>query len=237
MALTNRQTAILFEVIASYVARAEPVASSEIARRGVDASAATIRNELAELEAQGYLVQPHTSAGRIPTPAAYELYVAYLRRQEACLARERVAQFARLIVEVAGDLRLAGYALARAVASEAGQAVVVRVTTTDAYATGLSYVVVQPEFQDAAVLRAFTAGLDDLRDSLAAIDAHLDDDAAVIIGSDNPFGAQCSTVAGRLALPAGHAITLGITGPMRMAYDRHLGILRDVREAAASVRP
>ncbi|MDO8463329.1 MAG: hypothetical protein Q7S96_03620 [bacterium] len=233
--LTNRQIAILFEVIAAYVAVPEPVSSGELARRGIAASAATIRADLAVLEAQGYLVQPHTSAGRIPTPAGYEVYVAHVRQYTCQVAEQRVEQFARLIAEVMADIHLAGQAIARAIASEAGQAVVVGVSRDNAYATGLSYVIVQPEFHDPAVLRAFTAAIDDLRASVAVIDAHLTDDSTVIIGTENPFGEQCGTVASRLELPEGHRITIGITGPMRMAYDAQLGLLRDVRAAVATM--
>lgn len=247
MSLTPRQTAILFEVIAEYIATAQPVASGALVRR-VDASAATVRNECAALEGEGYLVQPHTSAGRVPTPAAYEMYVEYLQRQEASglspsrrsrgqprdgggETDARIAAFARLIAEVSADLHLAVRAIARAIAAEAGQAAVVGVVREDAAAAGLSFVIVQPEFQDADVRRAFSEGIDALDDSLAAIDAQLNEDEMVILGDANPFGAQAGTVAGHLALPEGHRLTIGITGPMRMAYDRQLGLLRDVRAA------
>lgn len=230
MVLSSRQTAILFEIIAEYIATAQPVASGALARR-VDASAATIRNECAALEGMGYLVQPHTSAGRVPTPAAYELYVAFLARQEQRIAEQRVASFARLIAEVSADIHLAVRALARAIAAEAGQAAVVGVVREDAASAGLTYVVVQPEFQDADVRRAFSEGIDALDDSLAAIDAQLNGEPVVILGSDNPFGAQAGTVATRLALPEAQTVTIGIAGPMRMAYDRQLGLLRDVRAA------
>ncbi|MDO8425149.1 MAG: hypothetical protein Q7T01_01385 [bacterium] len=235
MSLTNRQVTILFEVISAYVEAAEPVSSGEIARRGVDASPATIRAELAALEAQGYLVQPHTSAGRAPTPAAYELYVEHIQQQAARIAAERVERFARLIAEVAADVRLAGHAIARALASEARQAVVVGIAHGDAYATGLSYVVVQPEFHDRETLYAFTAGFDDLDNTIAVIDAQLTGDAAAILGDGNPFGGQCGTVAGHLALPEGHRLTIGIAGPMRMAYDRQFELLRDIRYAAMGI--
>ena len=60
----------------SYVQNAEPVGSKAVAEWArLDVSSATIRNEMADLEEQGYLEQPHTSAGRVPSPKGYRLYV------------------------------------------------------------------------------------------------------------------------------------------------------------------
>jgi heat-inducible transcriptional repressor len=74
--LNARQQSILFQVIRSYVSSGEPVSSSHIARSGVvDVSSATIRNVMGDLEAQGLLRQPHTSAGRIPTPGGLRLFI------------------------------------------------------------------------------------------------------------------------------------------------------------------
>ncbi len=81
--LTERQSRILEFVISEYVETAAPVASQFIRRKyKLGASAATIRNEMAELEAQGYLRQPHTSSGRIPTNMGFRFYVEGLMREE-----------------------------------------------------------------------------------------------------------------------------------------------------------
>lgn len=74
--LTERQQNILFHVIDAFIGNGEPVASSAIAKReSVSVSSATVRNVMSELEAGGYLVQPHTSAGRVPTPLGMRVYV------------------------------------------------------------------------------------------------------------------------------------------------------------------
>ncbi len=76
MDLTERKKRILRAIIENYIATAEPVGSKSIAQSaGLDISSATIRNEMADLEALGFLEQPHTSAGRIPSPKGYRLYV------------------------------------------------------------------------------------------------------------------------------------------------------------------
>jgi len=78
--LDERRRQVLLAVIAEYVESAEPVGSRSISRRHMRGlSPATIRNAMADLEEMGYLSQPHTSAGRVPTDKAYRFYVDHLR--------------------------------------------------------------------------------------------------------------------------------------------------------------
>jgi heat-inducible transcriptional repressor len=81
--LDKRKAFILATVVYEYVATAEPVGSNTLTQKyNLGVSSATIRNEMAELEAGGYLVQPHTSAGRVPSDAGYRIYVDQLMRPE-----------------------------------------------------------------------------------------------------------------------------------------------------------
>ena len=73
-AMDSRKLKILQAVVDEYIVTGEPVGSKAIMKH-VNASSATIRNEMAELEKQGYLEQPHTSAGRVPTYTGYRIYV------------------------------------------------------------------------------------------------------------------------------------------------------------------
>ena len=83
MELTARKKKILKVVIEDYIRTAEPVGSKAIATEmGGRVSSATIRNELADLVELGYLEQPHTSAGRVPSPKGYRLYVNELMEQQ-----------------------------------------------------------------------------------------------------------------------------------------------------------
>lgn len=87
--VTERQLEIILAVVYEYITTGEPVGSRAISKRYLTGkSPATIRNEMADLEEMGYLWQPHTSAGRVPTSKAYRLYVdAILQRN---LRRRRV---------------------------------------------------------------------------------------------------------------------------------------------------
>lgn len=89
MELTPRKREILKIVIENYIATAEPVGSKLIAQQmETSVSSATIRNELSDLVELGYLEQPHTSAGRVPSPRGYRLYVNELMEERALSLQE-----------------------------------------------------------------------------------------------------------------------------------------------------
>ena len=76
MELDERKLKILQAIIKTYLETGEPVGSRTISKLpGLNLSSATIRNEMADLEELGYIIQPHTSAGRIPSPAGYRFYI------------------------------------------------------------------------------------------------------------------------------------------------------------------
>ena len=79
--LSKRARSVLYAVVTEYTAQGEPVGSRTLAKKyGFDLSPATIRNVLADLEEEGYLAQPHTSAGRVPTEKAFRLFIDALMR-------------------------------------------------------------------------------------------------------------------------------------------------------------
>src|SRR6187549_1893011 len=74
--LDERKAAILRAVVEEYIETAQPVGSGHVAKApGVSVSSATVRNDMAVLEQEGYLAQPHTSAGRVPTEKGYRFFV------------------------------------------------------------------------------------------------------------------------------------------------------------------
>jgi heat-inducible transcriptional repressor len=95
-ALNDRRAAILEAVVTEYIGTAEPVGSSHVANApGVQVSSATVRSEMVALEREGYLVQPHTSAGRIPTDKGYRFFVDQLTGPGVLgpIQRKQVTQF------------------------------------------------------------------------------------------------------------------------------------------------
>jgi heat-inducible transcriptional repressor len=120
--LTSRQQLILGLVIRDYVSTARPVGSSTIQSYGLGVSSATIRNEMALLEEHGYLAQPHTSAGRVPTDLGYRYFVERLMSDSHLPVREQRMirhQFHQVGVDLEQWMRLAASVLARTAQSAA----------------------------------------------------------------------------------------------------------------------
>ena len=100
--MTERKKRILRAIVETYIETAEPVGSKAVAQRaGLDVSSATIRNEMSDLTEMGYLEQPHTSAGRVPSAAGYRLYVNELmdRQQLTFQETERINNALNLKME------------------------------------------------------------------------------------------------------------------------------------------
>ena len=94
MDLDERKAAILRAVVEEYIETAEPVGSQRVARsRKLGVSSATVRNDMTVLEHEGYITQPHTSAGRIPTDLGYRYFVDHFTKQGALrMAQQRAAK-------------------------------------------------------------------------------------------------------------------------------------------------
>jgi heat-inducible transcriptional repressor len=102
--LDDRKASILRAVVEEYIHTAQPVGSGHIAAApGVAVSSATVRNEMASLEHEGYLAQPHTSAGRIPTESGYRYYVDHLAGR-ASLDRASAQQVKAFFDRTHGEL-------------------------------------------------------------------------------------------------------------------------------------
>ncbi|MBQ0010506.1 MAG: heat-inducible transcription repressor HrcA, partial [Ruminococcus sp.] len=86
--LSDRKKIILRSIIESHITNGEPVGSKTLMSASIPYSSATIRSEMAELETLGYLEQPHTSAGRVPTALGYRFYVDALMEDYRLTASE-----------------------------------------------------------------------------------------------------------------------------------------------------
>ena len=103
--LDDRKAAILRAVVKEYIDTAQPVGSAHVARMGaLNVSPATVRNEMAQLEREGFLAHPHTSAGRIPTDKGYRFFVDDLRTKPGTLAPDERAQVQDFFTRAHGEL-------------------------------------------------------------------------------------------------------------------------------------
>ena len=116
MTLNERKTKILEAIVVDYISTAEPVGSRTISKKyALGVSSATIRNDMSDLEEMGLIMQPHTSAGRVPSDLGYRLYVDNLMKKET-LTEEQVIYMQEAIMQSVNHLERLMRETARAVA-------------------------------------------------------------------------------------------------------------------------
>ncbi|MEY4744365.1 MAG: hypothetical protein RL272_310 [Candidatus Parcubacteria bacterium] len=225
----NRLRDIFRIIVREYLRSAEPVGSAHIVSRyRLGVSSATVRNDMAELEERGLLVQPHTSAGRIPTEEGYRYYVEqFVRDSELEAGPQRELEVA--VSELERDMESAARKFAKTVAAITGETAVIRVGT-QAYLTGVSNLLGKPEFREGDLVRSAMHAIDELDAVVGDLERQVHDDVAVIIGADNPFGRPFSSVVTVCAVPDVGEAVIGILGPTRMDYDTNVALMRYVRE-------
>src|SRR3989339_486994 len=142
--LETRQKDLMVEVVRSYIRAAEPIGSRPLEKK-LGLSSATIRNEMAALEQEGFLHQPHSSAGRVPTDKAYQLYVDnFLKPHEPTPGEKKVLD---KVKSASGkDDNILFKNLAKVMSDFSGQAVMVGFSSHDVYYTGLANLFAQPDF-------------------------------------------------------------------------------------------
>ncbi len=218
--MDTRLSQLLRTVVDEYVSTGEPVGSqSLVEKRRLAVSPATIRHWFAALEAGGYLVQPHTSGGRLPTEKGFRFYVKTFVTAKPPNKHERDA-IAR-ILKTTGDRRIKQ--IAKTLSDLTGLAAVVGWKKTDTYYTGLSLLFAQPEFRDWQRVVSLTEVLDRLDDALSHLRQNVFPSPEILLGRECPFGSACGVVIGS----TGHAM-IGILGPMRMDYQRALSLMMEV---------
>lgn len=216
--MTERQQKILSAVVEQYAEVASPVGSSLLAKVfGV--SSATIRAEMAELERLGYIHQPHTSAGRVPTDKGYRYYVNRLGEQTTDIqpaARAEKALTAR--VQHAGSpermIRNAVDTLVE-LTHNLGLATI----GNQLYISGLSNLFGQPEFMGGhQQVQQVARLLDNLEPWLR--EAAPNEPLSVYIGAENPIGrtAGVTLIISRFRSPFSDRSYIGTLGPTRQSY-------------------
>jgi len=216
--MTERQSKLLQAIVEQYAEVASPVGSSLLAK-AFGVSSATIRAEMAELERLGFITQPHTSAGRIPTDKGYRYYVneiadtsvpeelAEKRAQRALSARvasgglpeQTIRNTVDTLVELTHNLGLATIG-------------------EQLYMSGLSNLFGQPEFMQVDQVQQVARLLDNLEPWL--YEAAPNQPLSVYIGQENPIGggAGCSLIISRFRSPFSDSSYIGVLGPTRQSY-------------------
>lgn len=219
--MTERQSQLLTNLVERYITKAEPISSGSLADK-LNVSSATVRNELCDLEEQGFIYQPHTSAGRIPTMAGYRFYLEHALEMK----KPSIAQQDEVLRGLKSQEPVKG--VAKNVSELTRQAVLVAFTPYDFYYTGISKLFAQPEFQDQQTVISISAVLDRLDETLQELYELVGDEPTVLIGDENPFSNQCSLIAlqtGQRGKPG----VFAVLGPLRVDYGRITGLLHYVK--------
>ena len=214
--MNNRSEKLLKNIVDIYTKTASPVGSKALTE-DFKVSSATIRNEMNELEKQGYIAQPHTSAGRIPTITGYRFYLDNLLNIKAVNSKEQQ----ELKQAYKSDIR----DLAKLLVDKTSLATIVGFAPNDLYFTGLFNLFSQPEFEDYRMVLSMSQVVDSLEKAIADIYPNVNK-PQVLLAGDSVFSEHCSLVA--TTLPSKEL--LAILGPVRMDYARVLGLFEEINK-------
>jgi heat-inducible transcriptional repressor len=218
--MTERQKRILSAVVEQYAEVASPVGSTLLAKL-FNVSSATIRAEMAELERLGFIKQPHTSAGRVPTDKGYRYYVNEISDNDgsevASLAERRAEKvFSARVHHSGAPDRMIRNAVDTIV--ELTHNLGIATIGPQLYMSGLSNLFGQPEFINGIQVQQVARLLDNLEPWLR--EAAPNEPLSVYIGQENPIGrtAGCTLIISRFRSPFSDRSYIGTLGPTRQSY-------------------
>lgn len=217
--MTPRQQYVLSEIIESYAQTAEPVSSHQLTAK-LEVSSATIRAEMAELERLGYIHQPHTSAGRVPTDRGYRLYVNNLKELQAdTRVSQALARRVSSTDEADKAIKFATESL-----SDITHNLGLATLSEGLFFTGLRNLFGQPEFSGSQAFEVARL-LDSLDEWLS--EAAPQGPVSVYIGQENPVGKSsgASLIIARFNSPFSINSYIGVLGPTRQNYGRVMGLV------------
>lgn len=232
--MDTRQQKILEVVIKEYVDTAEPVSSGVlVGRYSLKVSPATIRTEMKKLEEGGYLYQPHTSAGRVPTDKAYRFFIdSLMKSRELTLHEQEIirqnfikSQELDCLMQKAANF-LADLSSNFAISSLIG------FEEPEVFKAGVGKLLREPEFEDLEYLSQTTQILDYLDRNIDELfNIVRDETIGVYIGRENPIKQirGLSMIISGQRLKSGNRGLIAILGPRRMHYDRNIALVEYIR--------
>ncbi len=225
--LDDRKASVLRAVVEAYIETAQPVGSGHVARSsGVNVSPATVRNEMALLEQDGYLFQPHTSAGRVPTEKGYRFFVdaidapGRLGSSETHQVRSFFARAHGELEQMLADTSrlLSGLTQYTALVVAPPNEVVPEPTVPNVYIGGTSHTA--DAFDAVATVREVLRILEEQLMVVTLLKDVVDRGLNVAIGTETGIEplADCSVVVAPYEVGGEVAGSIGVLGPTRMHY-------------------
>jgi len=216
-----RKEKLLNLVVTIYINSAEPVGSRFlVGKGGLECGEATVRNELHDLEEEGYLTHPHTSAGRIPTEKGYMHYAQSIDLEKIKTTKKE-KEFLEKSLAGSSEKDANSKMLAKALAEISVEAVIMAFGLDRVYYTGLSNLFNKPDFTDLRLVHDVSAVFDRCEECLQNFLEDLGREPKFFIGKDNPFG----EILGSVAFRFGEKSLLALVGPMRMDYAKNYALM------------
>ncbi len=231
--MNDRQKQVLSMVVELYTKTALPVGSQALLDHfHLKVSSATLRSDMVTLEEEGYLYQPHVSAGRIPTDQGYRMYVEEMMGDEDLSREDQRRLQKELLVLQAKNTRL-GRTTAKLLSALSGNLAVSGVVGKDeVYDFGIKELMEKPEFQEIDELCRLVETLDSLDEKLDGVMLKLkDNETTIFIGQENPIRGidNCSMIVAPYQTKDGRGI-LAIIGPKRMDYAKNKSLIEYMRK-------
>lgn len=218
--MNERQRKILDFLVREYISKAEPVGSNVLAEKEeLGVSSATIRNDLVELEEQGLVFQPHTSAGRVPTEKGYKYFT------DNFLNDLRLGEELEEIRKIGGEGEEKIKNIAKATAKISTDAVFAVLGKGNVYYTGISNLFKKPEFEDKNIVINVSSIIDALDEKISKIYNNSPEEPKIFLGDKSPFGNGCAAVAIRK-----EKTMFGIIGLSRMDYEKNLALIKFIKD-------
>ena len=226
--MDKRKELILNTIIKEHIKTGAPVGSGVLVDKyKLKISPATVRNEMANLEEEGFIMQPHTSAGRIPTEQAYNLHLKHLKEKK--LSVSEAVNFEN-ILKSKDEINFKR--AAKEMARISGNAIFWAFHKHNLYYTGISNLLSQPEFSQSDLIYDISLVIDRVDEVVNDIFDDIDFKTSVMLGSGNPFSGHCSTVLAKYK--ANNKIGMfGILGPVRMDYEKNLALVNFILHKVA----
>ena len=226
MKITERQGKLLNMIIKEYVESAQPVSSQLLEKKyDFDISPATIRIEMQKLTDKGFLQQPHTSAGRVPTDKGYRYFVNDLLKKKSKTSDETEKWFQG---EIDSSFKFM-QSLTRHIA-DTTQALTLNYLEKESFfwTEGWEEVLKEPEFEERDFILNFTKFFKNFEENIEEL--RTDSDVNVYIGKENllPKAKDFTVISSRYSLPSGEEGIISILGPKRMEYDRNISLMNSM---------
>lgn len=227
--LTARQTQILKILVDEYIDSASPVGSENLEKKyELGVSPATIRNEMALLTKSGYLKQPHTSAGRVPTPKAMKFYIDQLMEEKKMSLTEEV-KAKEEVWDARTDINALLRSAAQALAVRTGSLAVAVSDEGRAWHAGYANIFAFPELMDQDVCTNLFELIEETNRLEKLFFETLGENTSVevIFGEDLGWpGFSNISVVGTVFPVRDRKAALGIIGPTRSSYAKVIPVLR-----------